>query len=266
MNVENRVLTGPWIRCLASCALVGSGCDARGIEGVQCGSDTDCEMGGRCADYVCVPSPTAPVEQSSSLALQPNAPQGGSLLDDFEQPNGVPRDSRFGRWFAGVFSSEECKQSRTGEVDTALVDGRLDFSWKVSDRLDGIDCYPAAGVATEPYAATVDLSGYGGIRFDVRHRRGDTSCVAAERLVISVGCEPTLFERVFLAPADWQTVSVPWTDFVQPDWAPDASVTIDACIRRGENVQVMPVPNLLDGQCQAGVISIESIWFNVAAL
>lgn len=253
---RGRLLLQSWLA--ASCVQLSWGCNAGPIEGVQCGSDADCAMGSVCSNYVCSAVSASAPDTSSAPAPSLDV---SSLLDDFEQPSGTPRDVRFGRWIPGVFSSEDCKQGQTGEVETALVDGRLDFSWKVSDNLDGVDCFPAVGVITEPFAARVDLSSYESVRFQIRYSRSDPACVPADQLSISFGCNPTLFHYVFPAKPDWTGLVVPWTELTQPDWALAPAVTIDDCIRRAETVQLAPIPNLRDGQCQAGVIALDSIAF-----
>jgi hypothetical protein len=255
---------GVWRKALRNGVLFFSlvitcGCRARPIEGVECGRDADCGVGSACVELSCRPAAMVVTGRDAG-----SVPVGqGTLLDDFEQPSGMPRDARFGSWEAEVFSSEDCKTGQTGRADATLVDGQLDFDWYLSDTLDGKDCFPAAGVVTEPIQATVDLTAYERITFAMQYRTTERACIAAEQATISFVCEPAVYNYVFPVPLDWQTLTVPWTDFVQPDWVDPNTVSLEACLARAQDLAFEPVPNTRDGQCQAGKLQIDSIWLGL---
>lgn len=244
------------VGALLSLAAAPSSCRADPIPIVACAVDSDCGVGSACVELSCQPAAIVVSGRDGGRdALPPT-----TLLDDFEQPNGLPDDARFGGWTAALYDSDDCKEGRVGSVMARSAAGRLVFEWSVTDLHDGTDCFPAVGVTTTPVQATIDLTVHDRMRFALTHRAVDPACVAAAQVSVALLCDPVLYSYIFPTPSDWQTHTVPWDNFVEPEWVEDDSVSLRECLSRVQNITFSPVPNLRDGQCQAGALQIDAVW------
>lgn len=218
------------------------GCQAERIEVVGCASSADCSPPQTCRDMACVDD-------------------GVRRLDDFEDSDPYPLDEAFSVWRAYTYSAQYVDFSIAApghESDQAI---HLDF--EIRDPANGVQDYGLAGLDTNARNLSSDLSAYSTVSFSYRFEATNPECKSAARMSFGFYCAEYVanFETDLAQSPSWQTTQLNLADFHEITYRPPTGIPFTQCLAADTALYFEVVPALSDGECGAGRLSIDTIYF-----
>ena len=274
----------------AFCCCAG-GCTADRIPVVvACVSDADCGGGGSCTEArICsssnvgIASQLTPILPSGDAGLLPRGDAGPGadagpaqadaarapaplvplplLLDDFEDLDPYPRDSRFAVWqhYSYNPSGQDVFSWSEGPGDASQVSMHLE--WRVRDEANGMLDYPGAGLRTGASNVFVDLSQYTQLVLSHRYEAVEGECKPSTAFKVAVFCGEFNTDYAVSVPvsSDWSTAVLPLSSFREPEYLPASGVSLEECLRVADGINFTSEAELADGECAAGRLLLDTI-------
>lgn len=180
------------------------------------------------------------------------------VLSNFEDLSDQPLDPRFTPWEYTVYNTD----IRAAEAYIVMPghdsNWSLRLQWEFTNPPNGRPDYPGTLERTQ-MPGSINLRPY--TRFVFSHRYEDTgTCVTLGNLTVNVQCREleSAFRINVPASGTWQTTSVQLADFTEAFYIAKGVLWED-CFRRADEVTITAQPNLQDGQCSAGALSLDDL-------
>lgn len=240
---------------IARLSLVGLallGCRARTVGTTECGSAADCAYGTTCNS----------VGECVTESSEPDP----FVLDDFEDGDNLPSDSRFAVWQHYSYNPPGRDVYSTPDPSAAIASNfGMRFEWNVINDPDGVPQYPGAGLRTEAAtsAAYVDLSALSRVLFAHEYFPNETGCRNIPAFTVAFGCGElgTWFEATVPVSTQWTTATLEFAHFFQQTVGPQVDATVTECLALVDDFHFQVQVELPDGYCSAGTLYLDNISF-----
>lgn len=220
------------------------GCQAERIEVVGCASSADCSAPQVCREQACVDD-------------------GALRIDDFEDTDPYPLADSFSVWRAYTYNAGSQYVDFAVEAPGYQSDSAIHLDFEIHDPANGSQDYGLAGLDTTVRNLTTDLSAFSTVSFSYAFEASQTDCAGAQHMSFGFYCAGYVanFETTVPLSPSWQTAQLPLSDFHEVTWRPPTGVPFTDCLATDTALYFEIVPELGDGECGAGRVSIDSLYF-----
>jgi hypothetical protein len=225
-------------------ALALLGCQAERIEVVACASSADCSPPQTCRELACVDD-------------------GALRIDDFEDSDPFPLDHDFSVWRAYTYNAGAQYVDFSVGGPGHDSDQAIHLDFEIHDPPNGNLDFGLAGLDSAARNLTADLSAYSTVSFSYRFEPSNPECQGAARMAFGFYCAEQVanFETDVFLSADWQTAQVALASFHEVMWRPATGVPFTECLAKDSALYFEVVPDVNDGECAAGRVSMDTIYF-----
>jgi hypothetical protein len=190
------------------------------------------------------------------------------VIDDFEDGDQIPNNTKFIDWFCFTFDPQEPQptcdvQSRGPDSNFALS---LPYTLQVPPDTDASP--HGVGVGTKPKVGTVDLTFYDNMHFSAKLVSGTPAPREKRRFTVRLGCNTVQVvagslavfwvENAFTPTGNWSSYDLALSKFIQPNWQAPMDHPQD-CPMLNDSIRFET--NAIAGDSEAATFMIDDVYF-----
>lgn len=220
-------------------------CDARTVMLVECPASCAAQAG--CNEPACLTS------DENELRL---------VLDDFEDGDPYPRDTSYNVWHSYTYNAGSQYVDFVVAAPGDSSELAVHLEWEIHDPPNGKPDYGLAGLDTAARRVSANLSAFSEVVFSHSFESSNEPCKAATQLTFGFYCAEHEADYVTQVPlsSGWQVAEVPFSDFREVTWRPPKGIPVTDCLASDTTLYFEVVPELQDGECGTGRLSLDTIF------